>query len=120
MSIQYNLNEVGKRPWGEWKCIGVGEGYIVKSICVNPGAALSLQMHNHRSEHWLVVGGCAKVTVGDKVALLEPGQSVDIPKGIRHRLENDTDEFVNVIEIQMGQILDETDIVRFGDIYNRI
>lgn len=101
-------------------CLGVGDGYVVKKIEVVPGASLSLQMHKHRREHWLVVQGMAMVTVGEDIVCLAAGQSVDIPVETKHRLENKSNNLVEVIEIQMGQILDENDIVRFEDVYNRI
>lgn len=118
-NIQYKLNEIGERPWGTWKCIAVGDKYITKVINVNPHASLSLQMHDHRNEHWTVVSGKPTITVGDIVKEYTFGQSVDIPVKTKHRLENLTNEPVSVLEVQMGDILDENDITRFEDIYNR-
>lgn len=118
--IQYKLNEVGERPWGEWKCIAVGEKYISKIITVKPHASLSLQSHNFRSEHWVVVCGKPTITVGNIKKEYSFGQSADIPVKTKHRLENLTDEPAEILEIQMGDILDETDIIRFEDVYNRI
>ena len=117
--IRYNLNEVGSRPWGTWRCIAVGDKYITKIITVNPHSSLSLQMHEHRSEHWTVVVGNPTITVGDVKKEYCFGQSVDIPVNTKHRLENLSDTFAQVIEVQMGDILDENDIIRFEDIYNR-
>lgn len=120
MAIQYKINEVGERPWGTWKCIAVGDKFIVKFISVNPHASLSLQMHNFRSEHWTVVNGNPTITIGDTKKEYNFGQSVDIPVKTKHRLENLTDKVASVVEIQMGDVLDENDITRFEDIYNRV
>lgn len=117
--ILYKLNEVGERPWGTWKCIAVGDKYIAKLITVNPHSSLSLQMHDFRGEHWTVISGKPTITVGDIVKEYTFGQSVDIPAKTKHRLENMTDEDASVIEVQIGDILDENDIIRFEDIYNR-
>ncbi len=117
--IKYNLNEIGTRPWGTWKCITVGDKYIAKVITVNPHQSLSLQTHLHRDEHWTVVKGNPTITVGDITKTYGFGQSIDILVQTRHRLENLTNEVVEIVEIQMGDILDETDIVRFEDMYGR-
>ena len=119
MSIKYNVGEIGNRPWGTWHCIAVGDKYIVKIITVKPYASLSLQLHKMRSDHWVVVSGAPRITVGDSVSDFHCGESVDIPVDTRHRLENLTDAPVVVLEVQMGDVLDETDIVRLSDIYNR-
>ncbi|MBR2011909.1 MAG: phosphomannose isomerase type II C-terminal cupin domain [Alphaproteobacteria bacterium] len=118
-NIEYHLNETGNRPWGTWKCIAVGDKYIAKVITVNPHQSLSLQMHEYRSEHWTVVKGTPTITVGNNVREYQYGQSVDIPVKTKHRLENLTDNIAEVVEIQMGDILDENDIIRLEDIYNR-
>jgi mannose-6-phosphate isomerase-like protein (cupin superfamily) len=91
----------------------------VKRITVNPGAALSLQMHHHRAEHWIVVTGTARVTRGDEVFLLTENQSTYIPLGTKHRLENPGAMPLEMIEVQSGGYLGEDDIVRFEDKYNR-
>lgn len=118
--ILYKLNEIGERPWGTWKCIAIGDKYIAKLITVKPHASLSLQMHNFRSEHWTVVSGKPTITVGNTKQEYGFSQFIDIPVKTKHRLENLTNEEVSVLEIQMGDILDENDIVRFEDIYNRL
>lgn len=118
--ILYKPNEVGERPWGTWKCIAVGDKYIAKLITVNPRASLSLQMHDFRDEHWIVIAGKPTITVGDVVKEYVFGQYVDIPVKTKHRLENLTSEPVSVLEVQMGDVLDENDITRLEDIYNRI
>ncbi len=120
MQNTYRLNEEGNRPWGSWQVVAMGKGYVVKKIVVLPYQALSLQMHHHRGEHWLVSKGEAFVTLGEDSFSLVAGKAVDIPKKTKHQLQNLTDETLEVIEIQMGQILNEEDIIRFKDRYNRI
>jgi len=107
------------RPWGVFDSIDRGERFQVKRITVKPGASLSLQLHHHRAEHWVVVKGTAQVTRGDEVFLLEENQSVYIPQGIKHRLENITRAPLEIIEVQSGLYLGEDDIVRFEDGYGR-
>lgn len=107
------------RPWGTYEGIDVGERYQVKRITVNPGAALSLQMHHHRAEHWVVVKGTAKVTRGKDELLLSENQSTYIPLGTTHRLENPGAIPLEMIEVQSGSYLGEDDIVRFDDQYGR-
>jgi len=107
------------RPWGCYEGVDAGERFQVKRITVNPGAALSLQMHHHRAEHWIVVTGTARVTRGDEVFLLTENQSTYIPLGTKHRLENPGAMPLEMIEVQSGGYLGEDDIVRFEDKYNR-
>jgi len=107
------------RPWGQFESLDKGETHQVKRIKVNPGGQLSLQYHFHRAEHWIVVKGTATVTVGEDVMQLTPCQQVYIPQGAVHRLENFTDEDVEIIEVQYGTYFGEDDIVRVEDIYNR-
>jgi mannose-1-phosphate guanylyltransferase/mannose-6-phosphate isomerase len=107
------------RPWGWYDSIDMGERFQVKRIAVKPGASLSLQMHHHRTEHWIVVKGTAKVTNGDEVFLLEENQSTYIPIGVKHRLENPGKTDLEMIEVQSGGYLGEDDIVRFEDTYGR-
>jgi mannose-1-phosphate guanylyltransferase/mannose-6-phosphate isomerase len=107
------------RPWGWYDSIDMGERFQVKRITVKPGASLSLQMHHHRAEHWIVVKGTAKVTNGDQVFLLEENQSTYIPIGEKHRLENPGKNYLEMIEVQSGSYLGEDDIVRFEDTYGR-
>ncbi|MBR7801486.1 mannose-1-phosphate guanylyltransferase/mannose-6-phosphate isomerase [Undibacterium fentianense] len=108
------------RPWGHYDSVDRGEHFQVKRIVVKPGGSLSMQMHQHRAEHWIVVAGTAKVTRGDEVMTLQANQSTYIPRGVKHRLENTTDAELEVIEVQSGSYLGEDDIVRFGDIYGRL
>jgi mannose-1-phosphate guanylyltransferase/mannose-6-phosphate isomerase len=107
------------RPWGSYDGIESGERFQVKRIVVNPGASLSLQMHYHRAEHWIVVRGTARVTRGDETFLLTENESTYIPPGTRHRLENPGKMPLELIEVQSGAYLGEDDIVRFDDVYGR-
>ncbi|MFV1528156.1 mannose-1-phosphate guanylyltransferase/mannose-6-phosphate isomerase [Phaeobacter sp. JH20_36] len=107
------------RPWGWFESLVVGERFQVKRIHVHPGAALSLQSHHHRSEHWIVVEGTAKVTVDDRVQLVSENQSVYIPLGAVHRMENPGKVPMVLIEVQTGSYLGEDDIIRYEDIYAR-
>lgn len=107
------------RPWGSYDAIDGGERFQVKRIRVAPGARLSLQMHHHRAEHWIVVTGTARVTRGDEVFLLTENQSTYIPLGVKHRLENPGSIDLELIEVQSGPYLGEDDIVRFDDVYGR-
>ncbi|OQW87354.1 MAG: mannose-1-phosphate guanylyltransferase/mannose-6-phosphate isomerase [Rhodoferax ferrireducens] len=107
------------RPWGSYDGVDAGERFQVKRIVVKPGGTLSLQMHHHRAEHWIVVSGTARVTKGDEVFLLSENQSTFIPLGITHRLENPGRVVLEMIEVQSGSYLGEDDIVRFEDVYGR-
>ena len=108
------------RPWGSYERIDVGGRYQVKRITVNPGSKLSLQSHFHRAEHWVVVSGTARVTVDDTVKVLSENQSVYIPLGAVHRMENPGHIPLELIEVQSGSYLGEDDIVRYEDVYNRV
>lgn len=108
------------RPWGSYLCIDQSDRYQVKRIVVNQNEQLSLQMHHHRAEHWIVVKGTAKVTCGEKIFLLTENQSTYIPIGELHRLENPGEIPLEMIEVQSGTYLGEDDIVRFDDIYGRV
>lgn len=107
------------RPWGFYEQVDDGEGFLVKQIEVYPGASLSLQLHHHRSEHWVVVEGTATVTRGEQTFELPAGESTFIPVETKHRLENKTREPVRIIEVQIGGLLSEDDIVRYQDMYGR-
>ncbi len=107
------------RPWGSYEAIGQGSRYQVKRLVVKPGESLSLQMHHHRAEHWVIVSGTAQVTCDDKTFLLTENQSTYIPVGATHRLENPGSIPLELIEVQSGSYLGEDDIVRFEDRYNR-
>ncbi len=107
------------RPWGWYDSVDMGERFQVKRIGVNPGASLSLQMHHHRAEHWIVVAGTAEVTNGDRVYLVAENESTYIPLGLKHRLHNPGKTMLEIIEVQSGAYLGEDDIVRFEDTYGR-
>lgn len=108
------------RPWGSYESLAMGAGFQVKHIAVKPGASLSLQMHHCRAEHWIVVKGSATVTCDENVFTLHENESTFIPLGSKHRLQNETTETVELIEVQTGSYLGEDDIVRFDDIYGRV
>lgn len=107
------------RPWGSYSIIDEGVGFKSKRLTVLPGKRLSAQMHYHRSEHWVVVSGAAKVTVGEEVRILQKGESTFIPAGTKHRLENPGRVVAHLIESQIGDYLEEDDIVRFEDDFRR-
>jgi mannose-1-phosphate guanylyltransferase/mannose-6-phosphate isomerase len=114
-----NFHRKVARPWGWYDSIDEGERFKVKRIQVKPGASLSLQMHHHRAEHWIVVKGIAEITNGDQVITLHENQSTFIPQGQTHRLANPGKESLEIIEVQSGSYLGEDDIVRFEDTYGR-
>jgi mannose-1-phosphate guanylyltransferase/mannose-6-phosphate isomerase len=108
------------RPWGWYDSIESGKHFQVKRLHVKPGEKLSLQMHHKRAEHWVVVSGTATVTNGEKTLTINKGESTYIPLKTIHCLENQTDEYLEIIEIQSGVYLGEDDIIRFSDNYNRV
>lgn len=116
---EHSLHREVFRPWGSYDSIENGERFQVKRLKVKPGATLSLQMHHHRAEHWIVVSGTARITRGEEVFLLEENQSTYIPIGVKHRIENPGMIPLHIIEVQSGSYLGEDDIVRFDDRYGR-
>ena len=116
---EYATHTTVYRPWGSYASIDDGDRFQVKEIVVKPGGRLSLQMHHHRAEHWIVVRGTARVTRGEEVFPLHENESTFIPMGVRHRLENPGKIPLHLIEVQSGSYLGEDDIVRFDDIYGR-
>jgi len=116
---EHSLHREVFRPWGSYDSIENGERFQVKRLKVKPGATLSLQMHHHRAEHWIVVSGTARITRGEEVFLLEENQSTYIPIGVKHRIENPGMIPLHIIEVQSGSYLGEDDIVRFEDLYGR-
>ena len=114
-----NFRRVVYRPWGNFDSVDAGDGYKVKRISVKPGARLSKQMHHHRAEHWFVVRGTARVFRDDEIFDLHENESVFIPLGATHYLENPGDGPLDIIEVQSGSYLGEDDIVRFDDMYGR-
>jgi mannose-1-phosphate guanylyltransferase/mannose-6-phosphate isomerase len=108
------------RPWGTYTVLQEGRNFKTKRISVNPGEKLSLQMHNHRSEHWVVVSGVATITINDVESTLQENESTYIQRMQKHRLENRSEKLLEIIEVQCGNYLGEDDIVRFEDQYGRI
>lgn len=119
MANNYKRGDHDTRPWGTWEVLDAGEGFCVKRICVTPGNILSLQLHHFRSEHWIIVKGEAVVTLGNDKIIKKANESVYIPAETKHRIQNDTKENMEFIEIQTGDNLDENDIVRLEDSYGR-
>ena len=107
------------RPWGSWHVLDAGQGYKVKRIEVQPGHRLSYQTHEHRSEHWLVVSGVATCVVDGRTVTVGPGEHLDVDRGSAHRIGNDHDTLLVVVEVQRGHYTDEDDIVRLEDDYDR-
>ena len=113
------MKSIVNKPWGSFEIIDMGDKYTVKKIIVYPGEKLSLQSHDHRSEHWLIASGTAEVIVDDKTKSLKENDNIFIPKGSKHRLANIGVVNLIVIEMWFGDKLDENDIKRYEDIYNR-
>lgn len=111
---------VEERPWGKFEVLEKADHYQIKRITVNPGHRLSLQYHHHRTEHWVIVAGSGRVTRGEEVIPVMANQSVVIPKGTPHRIENTGTEPLVFIEVQYGEYLGEDDIVRLADDYHRV
>jgi mannose-1-phosphate guanylyltransferase/mannose-6-phosphate isomerase len=116
---EHSLHREVFRPWGSYDSLENGQRFQVKLLKVKPGAQLSLQLHHHRAEHWIIVSGTARITRGDEVFLLEENQSTYIPLGTKHRIENPGKIPLHIIEVQSGSYLGEDDIVRFQDRYGR-
>lgn len=107
------------RPWGFYTCLNSGDGWLTKVITVSPGHKLSLQSHNHRSEHWVVLEGCATVILNGKSHTLNKAQSINIPVQAKHSLQNHTNETLKILEVQKGDYISEDDIIRYEDMYGR-
>jgi mannose-1-phosphate guanylyltransferase/mannose-6-phosphate isomerase len=116
---EHLLHRRVNRPWGAYEGLDAGDGFLVKRITVNPGARLSLQRHQYRAEHWIVVRGVAEITRENVIQTLEANQSFYIPIGDKHRLSNPGNEILEIIEVQTGGRLVEDDIERFEDEYGR-
>lgn len=114
------LHKTVFRPWGYYTCLNSGEGYLTKTICVQPNHKLSIQSHNHRSEHWVVLEGRALVIKNGREYNLYPGDSIDIPVGMKHSLQNPYDDELKIIEVQKGDYISEDDIIRYEDCYGRV
>ena len=117
--VKNNLYEKAQRPWGSYQVIDKGDGYKVKRIEILPNGMLSLQTHQHRDEHWTIVNGEAYVTCGDKIHRLQRNESIFIPRELKHRIHNRSNEKCILIEVQSGEYLGEDDIVRLEDVYKR-
>ena len=113
------MNSIVQKPWGSYRILEQGKNHLIKNILVKPGGKLSLQSHEHRSEHWVIVGGIGMVTINETVKYLNSNEGVFIPKQVKHRLENNKKEDLIIVEVQYGNILREDDIIRYEDIYNR-
>lgn len=116
---EHQFHRTVDRPWGSYTLLEQGPGYKIKKICVLPKRRLSLQFHNHRSEHWVVIAGSARVQRGTEVVELSVNQSTYIPRGVKHRLENPLEAPLEIIEVQSGGYVEEDDIVRFDDDFKR-
>ena len=114
------LHKTVFRPWGYYTCMNSGKGYLTKTICVMPKQKLSIQSHNHRSEHWVVLEGKALVILDGKEYNIVPGESIDIPVQAKHSLQNPYDEELKIIEVQKGDYISEDDIIRYEDCYGRV
>jgi len=120
MSNTYQKGAKDTRPWGTWEVVEVGENFCVKHICVTPHNILSLQSHNFRAEHWIIVSGEAVVTLGEEKLNKKADESVYIPAKTKHRIQNNGEKLLEFIEIQYGENLDENDIIRYEDSYGRV
>lgn len=115
----YEKGSKDTRPWGKWEVIEVGPNYCIKKIEVNPKGKLSLQSHNYRAEHWIIVSGKATITLGENILEKDKDEAIYIPIKTKHRIENKYDAPLVFIEVQTGDTLDEDDIIRYEDIYGR-
>ena len=118
--MPYRIGDADERPWGSWRVVDVGAGYAVKRIAVRPGGRLSLQLHRHRVEHWVIVAGQARVTRGGCTEDVPANRTVAIAPHMPHRVENPGREELVLIEVQTGRRLDEVDIERLEDDYGRL
>lgn len=116
----YKKGDHDTRPWGTWEVLDAGESFCVKKICVIPHGILSLQSHNFRSEHWIIIKGEAVVTLGENKLVRKMNDAVFIPVKTKHRIQNNTESSMEFIEVQAGETLDEEDIIRYEDSYGRI
>lgn len=120
MANNYQRGQKDTRPWGTWEVTDCGKNFCVKHIMVLPNGILSLQSHNYRAEHWIIVSGAATVTLGTETLLKNAGESVYIPVKTKHRIQNTSSEPMEFVEVQYGENLDEGDIVRYEDAYGRV
>ena len=108
------------RPWGKYINLYMGKGFLLKELVVNPKSSISLQKHAHRSERWTIISGRPKITINKNKFFKKPNETAFIPKGAVHRIENPFNKPVTIVEVQIGSILKETDIIRYKDIYGRV
>ena len=121
MTVNYKKGDSDIRPWGTWEVLDASEHFCVKKITVNPEAILSLQMHNYRSEHWIITEGDAMIVLGDDTIYRKANDSIYIPVKTKHRIKNNSkNQKLIFIEVQTGEKLDESDIIRFEDNYGRV
>lgn len=120
MANNYKRGDNDTRPWGTWEVLDSEANFCVKRIKVIPGGKLSLQLHHFRSEHWVIVKGEALITLGEELLTKKAGENVFIPVEVKHRIQNNSNEDVEFIEVQIGDNLDENDIVRLEDVYGRV
>lgn len=118
-AVRYAVGDYEERPWGNWRVVDIGPTFITKRVEVKPGHRLSLQYHEHRSEHWVIVAGQGEATVDDRTTEVGPGDYVVIPCRAVHRLHNTGSEQLIIVEVQFGETLDERDITRLQDDYAR-
>ena len=113
-----SVNEI-HRPWGFYEILDKKDNFLTKKITIYPNTKLSYQKHNHRSEHWVVISGVISVVINDRTHTLKKNQSIDIPKKSKHRMINESKNIAEVIEVQLGKIISEDDIIRYEDEYDR-
>jgi mannose-6-phosphate isomerase-like protein (cupin superfamily) len=118
-AVRYEVGDHEERPWGRWRVVDIGPTFISKRVEVHAGHRLSLQFHHHRSEHWVIVAGSGEATVDEDRIPVGPGDYVVIPCGARHRIHNTGAETLVFVEVQYGELLDESDITRLEDDYAR-
>ena len=114
------MNSIVEKPWGSFEILKSGKNFLLKKIQVKPGGVLSLQSHDHRSEHWIVAEGEAEVTINDKITILKENENIFVPKSATHRMANKGNSDLVIIEMWYGDKLDENDIKRYEDIYDRV
>lgn len=117
--VRYSVGDHEERPWGSWRVVDTGPNFTTKQVEIKAGHRLSLQFHHHRSEHWIVVAGAGEATVGGDKVRVEAGHHVRIPTGVQHRIQNTGTVPLVFVEVQLGDLLDENDIVRLDDDYVR-
>ena len=113
-------NNTFHRPWGKYINLYTGKGFLLKELIINPKSSISLQKHNYRSERWTIISGKPRITINKKKFFKKPNETAFIPKGAVHRIENAFNKPVQIVEVQTGSILKESDIIRYKDVYGRV